>query len=181
MLVYLFFCFRLHIRIIIRFSFHVSLVSFHLEQVLNVCLLDKAFWRSIGQLFCRLFLIWGLAYVSSWLDSGCIFLQWHQISDNVFFPGCQEAHGVGLSHYFCLHLLCGKNSCCCCLVTQMCPTLCDSTACSSPGSCVHGISQERILGWTAFSFSRGSSQSRGWASPALEADSLLLSHWRSPS
>ena len=32
--------------------------------------------------------------------------------------------------------------------------------CSSPGSSVHGISQERILEWVAISFARGSSQSR---------------------
>ena len=34
---------------------------------------------------------------------------------------------------------------CCCLVTQMCPTLCDPIDCSPPGSSVHGISQARIL------------------------------------
>ena len=34
--------------------------------------------------------------------------------------------------------------------------------CSLPGSSVHGILQARILEWVAFSFSRGSSQPRGW-------------------
>ena len=41
-------------------------------------------------------------------------------------------------------------------VTQS-PTLCDPMNCSPPGSSVHGISQARILGWVAISFSRGSS------------------------
>ena len=41
---------------------------------------------------------------------------------------------------------------CCCLVTKMCPALCDSM-----DSSVHGISQARILEWIAVSFSRGSS------------------------
>ena len=42
--------------------------------------------------------------------------------------------------------------CCCCLVAQSCPTLCDPTDCSPPGSSVHGISQARILEWVATSF-----------------------------
>ena len=37
------------------------------------------------------------------------------------------------------------------------PSLCDPTDCSLPGSCVHGISQARILEGVAISFSRGSS------------------------
>ena len=38
---------------------------------------------------------------------------------------------------------------CCvlCLVTQLCPTLCDPMDCSPPGSLVHGILQARILEW----------------------------------
>ena len=43
------------------------------------------------------------------------------------------------------------------LGTKLCPTLCDPMGCSPPGSSVHGISQARILGWVAISFSRGSS------------------------
>ena len=39
-------------------------------------------------------------------------------------------------------------------VTQSCPTLCDPMDCSLPGSCVHGISQARILEWAADSSSR---------------------------
>ena len=49
--------------------------------------------------------------------------------------------------------------------------------CSPPGSSVHGISQARILEGVAISFSRGSSWLR---SPALQADSLPLSHLGSP-
>ena len=47
-----------------------------------------------------------------------------------------------------------------CVVAQSCPTLCIPMDCSSPGSSVHGILQERILEWVAISFSRGSSQPR---------------------
>ena len=46
----------------------------------------------------------------------------------------------------------------CC--AQLCPTLCDPVDCNPPGSSVHGISQARILGYVAISFSRGSSQPR---------------------
>ena len=48
----------------------------------------------------------------------------------------------------------------CCLVAQLCPTLCDPMDCSPPGSSIHGIFQARILEWIAMPFSRGSSQPR---------------------
>ena len=47
-----------------------------------------------------------------------------------------------------------------CLVTQLCPTLCDPVDCSQPGFSVHGILQARILEWGVISYFRGSSQSR---------------------
>ena len=58
-------------------------------------------------------------------------------------------------------------------VAQLCPTLCDPTDCSPPGSSIHGIFQPRILQWVANAFSRGSSGPRDWTqSPALQAGSL---------
>ena len=53
---------------------------------------------------------------------------------------------------------------------QSCPTVCNPMDCSLPGSSIHGILQARILEWSAFLFSRGSSQPR---SPALQVNSLL--------
>ena len=49
---------------------------------------------------------------------------------------------------------------------------------SLPGSSVHGIFSTRILVWVAFS-SPGDPLKQGMdpVSPALQADSLLLSHW----
>ena len=47
-------------------------------------------------------------------------------------------------------------------VSQLCPTLCDPMDCSLSCSSVHGIFQARVLVWVAISFSRGSSQPRGW-------------------
>ena len=44
-----------------------------------------------------------------------------------------------------------------CLVTQLCPILCNP-----PGSFVHGDLQARILEWVAMPSSRGSSQPRNW-------------------
>ena len=66
--------------------------------------------------------------------------------------------------------------------------LCDSTNCSLPGSSVHGIFQTRILEKVAISFSRGSSQGSNTGSsqgsnpvsPAMQMDSLPLSHWEAP-
>ena len=48
----------------------------------------------------------------------------------------------------------------CMLFTQLCPTLCDSTDYSLPGSSTHGILQAIILEWVANPFSMGSSQPR---------------------
>ena len=47
-------------------------------------------------------------------------------------------------------------------VTQSCPTFYYTMDCSPPGSSVHRILQARILEWVALTFSRGSSQPRGW-------------------
>ena len=63
---------------------------------------------------------------------------------------------------------------------QSCPTVCNSTDCSPPGSSVHGISQARILEWVAIPYSRGSSHPRGrastsWVSCIGRPDSLPLS------
>ena len=68
-------------------------------------------------------------------------------------------------------------NCCYCLVTQWCP----------PSSSVHGISQARILEWVAIP-SPGElpnpeiklASPVSPESPALQVDSLSLSHWGSP-
>ena len=51
-------------------------------------------------------------------------------------------------------------ACVCVLVTQLCPTLCESMDCSQLVSSVLGILQARILEWVAIHFSRRSSQPR---------------------
>ena len=59
--------------------------------------------------------------------------------------------------------------------------VCDHMDCSLQGSSVHEIFQERILEWVAISFSRGIFPTQGLnSSPALQADSLPLSHQGSP-
>ena len=50
-----------------------------------------------------------------------------------------------------------------CLVTQLCPALCDPMYCSLPGYSVHGISQAWILEWVTMPSSRRSSQPRDQA------------------
>ena len=56
--------------------------------------------------------------------------------------------------------------------------LCDPMDCSLLGSSVHGIFQARALEWVAISFSRGSSQPRGWTrvSPHCSLALYRLSH-----
>ena len=53
------------------------------------------------------------------------------------------------------------------LVAQLCPTFCDPTECSLPGSSVHGILLARILEWVAIPVCRGSSQPRDQTSISL--------------
>ena len=49
---------------------------------------------------------------------------------------------------------------CSCMLTQSCPTLCDSMDCSPSGLSVHGVSKARILQQVATSYFRGSSWPR---------------------
>ena len=67
-----------------------------------------------------------------------------------------------------------------CLVTQLCPTLCNPMDCNPPEYSVHRILQARILEWVTMRSSRRSSWPRDPVAPALQADSLQLSHQRSP-
>ena len=60
----------------------------------------------------------------------------------------------------------------CCLVAQLCLTLCDLIDCSLSCSSVHGISQPRILAWVAIFFCKGSSWP--WAR-------MHLLHWQMSS
>ena len=48
-----------------------------------------------------------------------------------------------------------------CLVTKLCPALCNPMDCSSPGFPVSGISQARILEWVALFFLQGIFPTRG--------------------
>ena len=67
---------------------------------------------------------------------------------------------------------------------QMFPTLCDLIDCSPPVSSVHGILQARILEWSACPPLRDllnpGIELVYRASPALQLDSLSLSHWVGP-
>ena len=67
-------------------------------------------------------------------------------------------------------------------VAKLCPTLCNPTDCSPPGSSIHRISQARILEWIAFP-SPGELPRPGIkpVSHAWQADSLPLSHQGSPT
>ena len=66
--------------------------------------------------------------------------------------------------------------CCCCLVAQLCLTLCDPVNCSPPDSSVPGISQARALDWVAISFFQGSSWPRDWTRVSC-IDRQILYHW----
>ena len=62
------------------------------------------------------------------------------------------------------------------MCAQSCPTLCNPTDCSPPGSSVNGIFQARTLEWVAISSSRGSSQPRDWTCISC-VSGWILYHW----
>ena len=70
------------------------------------------------------------------------------------------------------------------LCAQSSLTLCNPMDFSSPGSCIHGIFQARILEQVAISFSRGSLLLRDWNLVLClvhrQVDSLPLHHLGSP-
>ena len=73
------------------------------------------------------------------------------------------------------------SSCCCCLVSKLCLTLCDPLDCSPPESSVYGILQATILEWVAISSSsRLPDPGIKPTFPALQVGSLSLSHCGSP-
>ena len=69
-------------------------------------------------------------------------------------------------------------------VAELCLTLCDPLSCSSPGSFVHEILRARILERVAFPLPAYLPcpwiEPVSSESPALQVDSLSLSHQRSP-
>ena len=69
------------------------------------------------------------------------------------------------------------------LAAQSCPTLCDPTDCSLPGSSVHGILQARILEWVAIPFFQGIFPIHGSNPGLLHYRQILnrLSHQGSPT
>ena len=68
-----------------------------------------------------------------------------------------------------------------CVTRSVIPDLCDPINGSPPGSSVLGVLQARILEWVAMPHSRSSqTRDRTHMSLALQADSLTLSHCRSP-
>ena len=78
------------------------------------------------------------------------------------------------SYYFCV--------CSCSVASVICAF--ETRDCSSPGSCIHGIFQARILEQVAISFSKGSSLPRDWTLVLCflhrQVDSLPLHHLGSP-
>ena len=57
-----------------------------------------------------------------------------------------------------------------------CPTVCDPTECSPPGSSVHGTLQARILGWVAIS--SFPPPGVGLSTPGIGPHLLHLLHWQ---
>ena len=93
------------------------------------------------------------AKVLNYAEFSSPWIQWRPLS--VWLVSLLHA-GSGLALTHLLWCVCV----CVCSGTQLCPILCDPMDYSLPGSSVGEISQERIWGWFATSFYRGSSQPR---------------------
>ena len=65
-------------------------------------------------------------------------------------PWDTPGKNTGVGCHFLLQCMKGKSEN---EVTQSCPTLCNPTDCSPPGSSAHGIFQARVLEWGAIAFS----------------------------
>ena len=94
---------------------------------------------------------------------------------------CVLTKMVILSHFFC-HNIQGIESTpnsCCCLVAKLCPTHCDPMDCQAPLSL--GFPRQEYWSGLPFPFP-GDLPNTGikLVSPAWQADSLPLSHLRSP-
>ena len=61
-----------------------------------------------------------------------------------------------------------KTLCCCCLVAEWCPSLCDPRDCSLPDSSVHEILQVRILEWPGLKHQGA----RGWCTGITLRDGM---------
>ena len=76
----------------------------------------------------------------------------------VFLVYCYKIWKIRLfclffSNIYIIHLIFLRRQLLLLLSLQLCPTLCDPTDCSLPGSSVPGILQARTLEWVAISFS----------------------------
>ena len=93
--------------------------------------------------------------------------------------GCTSAQTHHTPSTYTIHFIFFLD--CCYSVSKLCLTLCDPLDGSLPSSSVHGISQPRILEWVAiFSLEDLPNSGTKVRSPALQVDSLPLSHQVSP-
>ena len=81
---------------------------------------------------------------------------------------------------FCCTVMWTCHLCLCVLVTQLCPSLCDPTDCSPPGSSVHGIFQPRLLKCIAISSSMASFWPSGYQTQVSCVSCIaggFFTHW----
>ena len=154
------------------FSLSISLLLLSLSFTLSCCL------SFLGIPMARMLLPWrfctGEAFalleklfsqILPWLTVSCVSNDFANITLTIL----PEIGTLLPCSFLCVCVCVGS-------VAQSCLTLYNPMDCSPPGSCVNGISQARLLGWVAVSFSRGSSQSRDqtWVSCIGRQ---ILYHW----
>ena len=105
--------------------------------------------------------------VSPWTSSLALPINLPAPQGHFFFrPPCPPQHQVQIS------------ALCCCLVTHLCPTLCDPVACSPPGSSAHGDSLGKNAGVGCHALLQGifPTQGSNLHPENWQVFSLLLSH-----
>ena len=121
----------------------IKLTKFQpLTSFVTLCLHIKSSYYKMGQIFCKIDI--NIKW-DGW--SGSVSNKWHDTIRILFLFLLIFILYRSIAKWF------SYTYCCCCLVTKLCPTLCNPMNCNPPGSSVHVILQARILEWAAISFS----------------------------
>ena len=113
--------------------------------------------------------------MSFWHEIICQKLTWQKARTREQKEGRKDTEHTLSRHFW----IWGVNVYCCCLVTQLCPTLWNPMDCSLLGSSVHEIFQARILEWVVISFP-GDLPNLGtepWSSQHLWISGRFFYHW----
>ena len=98
-----------------------------------------------------------VASAAKWLQSCLTVRPQRQQPTRLPCPWDSPGKNTGVGCHFLLQCITVKSES---EVAQSCPTLCDPTDCSLPGSSIHGIFQARVLEWVPIAFSENKTKQK---------------------